>query len=122
RSRARLLAVFTHVDPRSESPMETRLRLLLIRAGLPWPDVQYVVLDDDGRFVARVDLAYAHLRIAMEYDGDHHRDRDTFARDVRRQNALVQLGWTVLRFTARDVYRSPERVVAEVRTAFAAAA
>jgi very-short-patch-repair endonuclease len=94
----------------AESPMETRLRLLLIDAGLPCPVVQHQV----GRY--RLDLAYPKLKVAIEYDGDHHRDRATFRRDVARLNALRAAGWTVLRFTADDVLRDPARIIAQVTT------
>jgi very-short-patch-repair endonuclease len=97
----------------AESPMETRLRLLLIDAGLPCPTVQYEVVVDGGRY--RLDLAYPEVKLAIEYDGDHHRERVTFHRDVARLNALRAAGWTVLRFTADDVLRHPDRVVAQVR-------
>jgi len=103
-----------------ESPMETRTRLVIVLAGLPAPVVQFDVLDRAGRFVARVDLAYPHIRLAIEYDGDHHRERATFRRDVARLNALRLAGWTVLRFTADDILRHPSRVVAQVRAALMA--
>ncbi len=95
-------------NPLAESPMETRLRLLLVDAGLPGPMVQFQV----GRY--RLDLAYPKLKVAIEYDGDHHRDRVTFRRDVARLNALRAAGWTVLRFTADDVLRNPTRIIAQV--------
>ncbi|NJC69492.1 DUF559 domain-containing protein [Planosporangium thailandense] len=97
----------------AESPMETRLRLLIIDAGLPCPVVQYEVYDG-GRFVARLDLAYPAVRLGIDYDGDHHRDRVTFRRDVARLNALRAAGWTVLRFTADDVLHHPERLVHQI--------
>jgi hypothetical protein len=108
--------------PDVESPMETRLRLCLVTAGLPEPTVQHTVLDSRGHFVARLDLAYARLRIGIEYDGDHHRDRDTFRRDAVRLNRLRLLGWTILRFTVDDVLRNPERLIAQVSTALKIAA
>ena len=95
--------------------METRTRLLLVLAGLPLPLVQFDVYDAAGRFVARVDLAYPQIKLAIEYDGDHHRERSTFRRDVARLNALRLCGWTVLRFTADDVLRHPAKVVAQVQ-------
>jgi hypothetical protein len=100
--------------PDVESPMESRTRLILVLGGLPEPSVQCVVRDRAGTVVARLDLAYEALRIGIEYDGDHHRDRDTFRRDAVRQNRLRLLGWTVLRFTADDVLRNPARVLAQV--------
>jgi hypothetical protein len=103
--------------PRVESPMETRVRLRVVLAGLPEPVVQYDVFDASGRFVARVDLAYPKARVALEYDGDHHRERATFQRDAVRLNRLRLLGWTVLRFTSDDVLRNPDRMLAHIRAA-----
>lgn len=100
--------------PDVESPMETRLRLCLIDAGLPEPTIQYSVVDSRGHLVARLDLAYERLRIGLEYDGDHHRDRDTFRADAVRLNRLRLHGWTVLRFTADDLLRHPDRLIAQV--------
>ena len=97
--------------------METRMRLRLIDAGLPEPTVQHTVLDSQGIFVARLDLAYERLRIGLEYDGDHHRERETFRRDAMRLNRLRLLGWTILRFNAADVLRFPDRMVAQVAAA-----
>ncbi|MFY1687954.1 DUF559 domain-containing protein [Plantactinospora sp. WMMB782] len=104
-------------EPLSESPMETRLRLLIVDAGLPPPTAQYEVYDGRGRFVARVDLAYPGLRIALEYEGDHHRERAHFRQDVSRYNELRAAGWVVLRFTADDVLRHPTRLLAQVTQA-----
>jgi very-short-patch-repair endonuclease len=111
----RALRVFRGAEPRSESPMETRLRLVIVAGGLPRPVAQYDVRDPAGRFVARVDLAYPQWRIAIEYDGDYHRDRQTYRDDQRRANALRVAGWTILRFTAADVWRRPEQIVADIR-------
>ena len=93
--------------------METRLRLLLVLAGLPCPEVQYEVVTPE-KFVARLDLAYPQVRLGIEYDGDHHRRVAVFRRDLARLNALHALGWTVLRFTADDVLRFPGRLVSQV--------
>jgi len=98
----------------AESPMETRLRLALTCAGAPRPVLQHPVRDESGVLIARLDLAYVEARIGIEYDGGHHWDPRTVRRDLRRQNALHALGWTLLRFTADDVLYHPARVVAQV--------
>lgn len=109
-------------DPRAESPPESRVRLALVLAGLA-PVPQHVVVDARGRFVARVDLAFPELRIAIEYDGRAvHEREDVFARDRQRQNALVAAGWVVLRFTAADLGHGAAAVVARVREALSARA
>jgi very-short-patch-repair endonuclease len=102
-------------DAGAESPQESRLRLVLVAGGLPWPRTQHAV-HDNGRFVARLDLAYPEHHLGVEYDGDHHRTRTAFRNDLRRLNDLRTCGWTVLRFTAADLHR-PRQVVATVRKA-----
>ncbi|WFE25000.1 DUF559 domain-containing protein [Solwaraspora sp. WMMD791] len=104
-------------EPRTESPMESQLRLLLHDAGLPRPTAQYEVRLPTGRFIARVDLAYPQWRIAIEYEGDHHRERATFRRDISRYNALRAAGWLTLRFTANDVLRQSGQLTDLVRHA-----
>ncbi len=106
------------VDPRSESVLETELRLLLTLAGLQ-PEVQWVVRVRGREY--RLDLAYPAVRLAIEVDGRaYHSDPADFRRDRQRQNDLVLAGWTVLRFTADDIRFQPARVLAAVRTALAA--
>ena len=97
--------------------MESVLRWLLHHAGLPAPELQYVVRDPAGSLLGRADLAWPDRRVLVEFDGDVHRERDVFVNDLRRQNRLVAAGWTVLRFTSADVLGRPEDVVAEIRRA-----
>jgi len=99
----------------AESPMETRLRWLLIQAGLPCPEVQTNLRDHHQRFLGRADLYYADARLILEYDGANHRDR--LVDDNRRQNLLINAGYRLLRFTATDIHQRPEVVVAQVRSA-----
>jgi very-short-patch-repair endonuclease len=110
----RLRRAVALAEPRSESPMETRLRILLISGRLPRPSVQSELCDSNGRFVGRVDLYYPDRRLAIEYDGAGHNDR--LYADLQRQNALLNAGYHLLRFTAADL-RQPKSVVAEVRKA-----
>nr|MDT0662825.1 DUF559 domain-containing protein [Micromonospora sp. DSM 115978] len=104
-------------EPLTESPMETRLRLILVDAGSPPLTVQHEVRGKDGRLIGRVDLAYPQWRIAIEYEGDHHRERAHYRRDITRLNALRAAGWLVLRFTVDDVIRHPGQIVTHVATA-----
>jgi len=93
--------------------METRLRWLLVSAGLPQPEVQVDLHDDDGEFLGRADLDYQQARLVIEYDGVNHRER--LVSDDRRQNLLINAGYRILRFTAADILGRPEVVVAQVR-------
>jgi len=102
-------------DPRAESPRETALRLLLVAAGLPRPESQ-VEVRDGVRFVARLDLAWPQARVAIEYDGAHHRGFLQHSRDLERHNALRALGWIVIQVDAR-LMSQPDRLVALVHRA-----
>jgi hypothetical protein len=113
----RLAQVLDLVEPKSESPMETRVRLLIVLAGLPTPTAQLVIRDRNGQFVARADLGYEERRLLVEYDGAFHWEQRRA--DDRRRDALRALGWTVLVFSREDYYRMPERIVREVARALA---
>lgn len=102
-----------------ESPKETETRLLLVASGLPEPVVQFEVRED-GRLIARVDLAYPELRIAIEYEGDGHRtDRRQWRIDIRRQRELEARGWIVIRLTEADLGTGSDALIASVRQAIA---
>lgn len=107
-----LREVITHAEPASESPMESRLRMVLVLGGLPRPRAQVSIHDRWGRFVGRPDLYYEDHRLGIEYDGGVH--RDAMADDNRRQNRLLNSGVRLLRFTAGDVLGNPSAVVAQV--------
>jgi very-short-patch-repair endonuclease len=110
--------VLSLIEPLSESPMETRLRLLLVRAGFQVPVAQHVVADQRGQFVARLDLAYPDLRIAVEYDGALHWDQRR--EDDRRRDRVRELGWQVFVASASDYYTNPQPFLAQLRRALAA--
>ena len=116
---ARLRRAAELAEPKAESAMETRLRMLLVLAGLPRPEVQVSVHDDRGSFLGRPDLLYRDQCLAIEFDGGNHRDR--MVEDNRRQNGLIGAGFRLLRFTAADVYRSPHAVAMQVRHSLAIA-
>ena len=109
---AGLLKAVRFADGKAESPMETRLRMLLVLGGLPKPDVQPELEDETGWVIARADLYYASHRLVIEYDGATH--QTSVAADNRRQNRLIEAGYKLLRFTAIDIWRMPASVVGQV--------
>lgn len=102
------------LDGRSESPMESRLRVRLVEGGIEDLDVQHDVYDESGH-AGRADL---HVKgVLLEYDGREERlKREKFTADRQRQNRLSDTGSEIRRFTASDVYKkSAARLAAEVR-------
>ena len=98
---------------RADSPPESEIRVALHLAAVPPPQVNVDVIEK-GRFVARADMSWRSERIALEYEGDHHRtDRKQWERDLRRFSALQEAGWVCLRATGAD-YRNPAPLVAQV--------
>jgi very-short-patch-repair endonuclease len=106
RGSRRLDRVIEFADPRAESPMETRLRLLIVLAGLPRPEVQYPLPEAGVRF----DLAYPDVKLAIEYDGGDHDD----LLDRRRDISTGRLGWYTARFTKHDIAQ-PAATTAAIR-------
>lgn len=94
---------------------ERVLHRLLRRAGLRGWAANYPVWHD-GELVGVVDVAVVDRRIAVEVDGmAYHVDVDRFRDDRSRQNALVALGWTVLRFTWADLIERPGYVITSIQ-------
>lgn len=91
------------MDAGAESPQETRVRLLLIRAGFPRPETQIPVYDQYGHLVAVLDMGWRDVMVGVDYEGEHHwRTRREFGRGIRRHDAVTGLGWIDIRVTAED--------------------
>jgi very-short-patch-repair endonuclease len=102
---------------RPESVLELRLIRLLRRAGLPEPVSQFNIRKD-GAVLARVDLAYPGIRLAIEADGyRYHAGPGAWKRDLARRNAVTSLGWRVIHVTWEDVSTRPDEVVRQLRAA-----
>jgi very-short-patch-repair endonuclease len=109
--------VLAHADRRAGSPMETRLRLLIVQAGLPKPEVQWVVPDELTRTAVWLDLAWPDLMIGVEYEGEHHTEPGQALRDVGRYTGLVDKGWRIYRYTKVEIRRHPDRIVDQLTRA-----
>lgn len=104
----------------TESVLEARMLRLCREQGLPEPACQHHVRVG-ARLVGRIDFAYPADRLAIEVDGyESHSSLGAFSRDRTRQNDLVALGWTVLRFTWDDVVHHPSQVARAVITVLGA--
>lgn len=110
-------AALGHLEPRSESLMESRLRMTCVLGDLPRPEAQVDFYDQDGRHLGRADL---HLDgVVLEYDGRvAHQDGEVFGHDRRRHNGLSDGGLDVRRFSSQDYYLRPRSlIVSAVRRA-----
>jgi hypothetical protein len=117
RGRHRALAVRAAglVRDRVDSPMESRLRMLLVLAGLPEPVVDHREEDEDGYLLRRYDLSFPQVRLAIEYDGRQHAESDRqWERDVERREELDREGWRIVVVLGKGIYREPERTLERV--------
>lgn len=108
----RLRAVLNLVDAGAESPQETRVRVLLVRRGLPRPETQIPIRNDLGRVVRRIDMGWSRYDVGVEYDGEHHwTDPAAHAEDITRLEFLAARGWMIVRVSARQLRDAPDDVV-----------
>lgn len=118
RGKARADQAVRLVRPGSESRPESLVRLAILDAGLPEPEVNVEVYTAGGVFVGRADLLYRRYRLAVEYDGDHHRvDATQYDRDTGRLDDFAAAGWRVVRITKRSFFGDRDACVARVRRA-----
>ncbi|GIJ07435.1 endonuclease domain-containing protein [Micromonospora andamanensis] len=108
--------LFDLAEPAAQSPAESQLRIRLVLAGLPRPVVQHPVRVSGG-LVLHPDLAWPEFRVAVEYDGHWHSDREQLHRDRQRLNRLVGAGWLVLHVTSRRLHQDFPGIVRETRGA-----
>jgi hypothetical protein len=102
----------------AESRPETLLRLLLVRSGLPEPELNPDIHDARGRFIGRADLVYRAARVIVEYDGDQHRtSRAQYEKDIVRLERFRDSGWPVIQVRDHGLFRTPGRTIARVRAA-----
>jgi hypothetical protein len=93
-----------------ESVLERRVLRLIEHAGLPAPERQFQIREG-GRVLARVDLAYPAVRLAIEADGyRYHSGRLRWQKDLTRRNALTSRGWRVINVTAEDLALRPDEI------------
>ncbi|MHA7180047.1 type IV toxin-antitoxin system AbiEi family antitoxin domain-containing protein [Arthrobacter sp. MDB2-24] len=121
---ARARAVLAASDPLSESPGETLTRSRLLHFGLPAPQSQVDVLTHLGRY--RLDFAWPDLLVGLEFDGKVKYfgaapTSEVLYQERRREKALTEIGWTVLRLEWADLFREAE-LEARLRSALHCAA
>jgi hypothetical protein len=100
----RLRGLVPHATHASESPMESRMRWRFIDGGLPAPQVQIRLLD--GGRTHFLDMGWEERLVGAEFDGlEAHMTREQLAADRDRHNWITEHRWTLLHYTAVDVYR-----------------
>lgn len=108
-------AAAAYVRERVDSPMETRLRMLIVLAGLPEPSVNLKLVLREGTAQVRIDLSYPSVKLAVEYDGRHHVEVvDQWEGDLERREDLDDGNWRIIVVTSKGIYRDPGSTVLRV--------
>lgn len=98
-----------------DSAPESRLRMLLVLAGLPEPEVNIVIHDDDGVVLRRVDLGYRRQKVGVEYDGRHHAENDDqWAADIVRREDFDDWQWRLVTVISPGLWRDPQSTLRRV--------
>ncbi|GLB64206.1 hypothetical protein NCCP2495_20850 [Dietzia sp. NCCP-2495] len=113
---SRVGALLRWCDVRADSPPETRLRLALIRAGLPSPTPQLIIRNEFGARVTKADLGYEQQKVAIFYDSELHREKSNWEFDNWVNAQLAELGWERFRVTAQ-MLRNPGTLLRQISSA-----
>jgi hypothetical protein len=99
-----------------DSPPESRLRMLMVLAGLPEPTVNHIIRDPDtGAWLRRFELAYRELLLAIEYEGRQHRDDDDiWAADIERREDLEHDAWRIVQVISDGLFKTPLRTLQRI--------
>jgi very-short-patch-repair endonuclease len=119
RGRRRLKRAIALLDERSESPGESRLRVLLVENRLTGFELNFPVDVPGTRGGYRLDFAFVNVKVAIEYQGAYHADEAQWRSDMTRISRLEALGWRVVQVNKDDL-RNPEELVARIRSVLAA--
>lgn len=101
----------------ADSAPETHMRLALIDANLPEPELNHVVRNHLGLPVLWPDAAYLEWKVSLQYDGQHHGGAEQHLRDIERQERSLAYGWLEVRISKHDLEGERPAVVHKVRRA-----
>jgi len=110
--RSRLAEALPLLNDRSESPKESELRVIIVRAGLPGLEVNLPITTTDG-FRYRADLAFPERKTILEFQSRFHDPAINFRADMTRISRLEADGWVVVQINSDDL-DDPEELVRRV--------
>jgi very-short-patch-repair endonuclease len=107
-----------YVRSEVDSAKESQLRMLLVLAGMPEPQVNFVLRNADGSWKRRFDMYYEEFNLLVEYDGRQHAENtEQWESDIIRREELDRLGKRLITITRNGLYREPLQSLTRVRSA-----
>ena len=111
-AKSKCMIALAFITPRVDSPMESKTRIATTKFGLPPAVTNYTVPGatfSNGAPIT-LDLAWPEFRVAIEYDGDHHRtDKNQWRRDNDKRELLRHHHWIVIIATAANMADEPSQ-------------
>ncbi len=111
-----LAKALEHLDSRSESPQESRLRVILSLAGISGLVANLRITVRGTTY--RADLALPRWKVAIEYQSDYHRDPGQWRKDMSKRESIASVGWHTMEVNADDLNDGVE-LAARVRAVLA---
>lgn len=102
------------LDEAAESRPESLLRVIILSSDLPAPQINRSLIDSATGAQVRPDFVFADERVILEYQGDYHRTRSQWRRDMTRRSRLEARGWRVMEVNADDL-RDPAELIERIR-------
>ena len=98
-----------------DSPQESKVRLLVVLAGLPEPTVNIEFRDDEGNILRRLDMGYREPRVAIEYDGRQHAENDQqWQSDIDRREEFDDLEWRFVIVRSPGLFTHPDQTLSRI--------
>ncbi len=110
----------TLLDAHSESRPESRVRVIIVTCGLPMPTINHTLIDSETGKQIRPDFTFRDHKVLIEYQGEYHRTRAQWRKDMTRRSRLEAMGWKVMEINADDL-RDPVELAARIRALLALA-
>ena len=110
--RSKLVEALPLLDDRSESPKESELRVVLVKAGLSGLEVNVPITTTDG-YRYRADLAFPRRKTIVEFQSRFHDPAINFRADMTRISRLEADGWVVIQINSDDL-ADPDELVRRV--------
>jgi len=64
---------------------------------------KHLIIREKSEFPYFIDFAFEHEKVAVEIDGSQHNLEERKKSDSQKDKLLIELGWRVIRFTAKDI-------------------
>ena len=114
-----LRKALTSIRPGTDSARETMLRLIVVRAGFPEPEVNGPIVNRYGATIAHGDLVFRGQKVILEYEGRQHADDERqFSIDIARLDEIMEEGWRVIRVDKR-LMAARATLLGKIKTALA---